>query len=142
MKYTDYFKQYQDMFFKDLIPAHPGWTPRQPEQPNFSFTSFDADLFKKDNANSEITETGWKLEVEVPGFRQEQISVQIDKKDYFDTITIVAKSKTRSANFSYDLKQNVFDYEQYKMKLDLGVLTIEIPKIKDQNNPKKIELKF
>lgn len=133
MSYINLLKSYEEIF--------PSWNKKHNEY-GFDFTSTYAEFFPRTDGKSEVTEDKWKLELDVPGFLKEQISVEITKNDYSDIVNIKAKSKSRSANFSYELKKNVFDYEKYSMNLELGVLTIEIPRFKDQNNSKTIELKF
>jgi len=113
---------------------------------NFFFQSSDSKLFNSKNTSLDynVDETGINIELEVPGFCKNEISVNIEKGLSWDSdkLAISAKNDRKSITETLFFKSNTFDYDSYEISLELGVLKIEIPKLKTQNDRKKIELKF
>jgi len=109
---------------------------------SFTYGDLFSDLFENfsHSINTKFynvgeTDKGYSLELELPGFKKEEISVEINK----EILSITAKSKRKEINKSFSLWDGV-DAENIEAVLEDGILKINLDK-KEQPAPKKITLK-
>jgi HSP20 family protein len=94
------------------------------------------------------TENGYLVELDVPGVKREDITVDLNGTDLSVTGELKERERTglfrhrtrRTGKFSYrlTLPRNL-DSEKVEAKLADGVLTVEVPK-KDAAKPRRIEI--
>jgi HSP20 family protein len=80
------------------------------------------------------TDTEYKVEVELPRFRKEEIRVEVVK----NTLQISAKNARSSYVRSFSLSDA--DFDKSNVKLEDGVLTVTIPKL-ESSKSKVLEIK-
>ncbi len=81
------------------------------------------------------TETSFTLEVELPRFKREDVKVEV-----FDgKISIIAKNSKGS--FEREFNYTGLDVDKSDVKLQDGVLRIEIPKLASNKSKKYLEVK-
>ena len=90
--------------------------------PYFVFVS-DAEARKRKH-NLKKHDDRIEVEIEVPGFKKEEIKVRVTS----DSVLVVEMCKESSVErWCRDLNLNEIDVEKIAAKLDLGLLTITIP---------------
>ena len=104
---------------------------------------FQEDLYNILNRNSyEESENEYTLTVDVPGFKKDEIEITIPQgRDYLE---ISAEKKTEEGQKklrtglegSFKLPLDV-DPENFAAKLEDGVLTVTLPKVKEKMKPVK-----
>lgn len=81
------------------------------------------------------TDKSVTVEIELPRFKKEEIKVEVDNKK----LSVTAKNAKSSyvREFSY----NGLDFEKADVKLQDGVLRIEVPKLSSDKSKKYLEIK-
>lgn len=114
-----------------------------------SFSSLWNDAFSKEmKTDIEENENEYVLSVEVPGMKKEDVEITFED----DTLTIHVKNnkeedkKDKSyickERTSIDMERSYYlenaDENKIAAKMDNGILTLNVGKIKDVSNPKKV----
>lgn len=114
-----------------------------------SFSSLWNDAFSKEmKTDIEENENEYVLSVEVPGMKKEDVEITFED----DTLTIHVKNnkeedkKDKSyickERTSIDMERSYYlenaDENKIAAKMDNGILTLNVGKIKDISNPKKV----
>jgi HSP20 family protein len=81
------------------------------------------------------TESGWSVELPVPGFKPDQIDVTVEDR----VLTVTGKSERRSFQRSILLPEEV-DAESIDAKVEHGLLTLGLH-LHPKAQPRKIEVK-
>lgn len=88
--------------------------------------------------HSEEDENGYKIDVEVPGVKKEDIEIEI--KDGYLKVSGEKKWKDEMSKFSKSwYLDGYIDIENIVARIDNGILTLELPKVKKEI--KKIEIR-
>ena len=84
-------------------------------------------------------EDAYKVEIDIPGFTKEEISISIKK----DILCINAKKEdeTQRKNISRSYKLENMDVEKIEANLENGVLSITIPFLQNDEEELKIDIK-
>ena len=89
-----------------------------------------------------VDDAGLSIELEMPGFDKNDININIEKQHDIDILSISGKNDKRNVSCSYRLKPNTFDYSNYMLKLELGILNIQLNRLPSVDLNSSIELKF
>ncbi len=81
------------------------------------------------------TESGWTVEIPVPGYRPEQIDVTVEDR----VLTVVGKTERRNFQRAILVPDEV-DAEGIEAKVEHGMLTLNL-KLHPKAQPRKIEVK-
>jgi ankyrin repeat protein len=73
---------------------------------------------------------------------ENDININIEKQHDIDILSISGKNDKRNVSCSYRLKPNTFDYSNYMLKLELGILNIQLNRLPSVDLNSSIELKF
>lgn len=82
------------------------------------------------------TEKEWVFEVELPRVKKEQVKVKSINKN-----TIAIDVNTEKLTYQRTFHTNEIDATKADVKLEDGVLTVKLPKIKVEDNAKLLEIK-
>lgn len=99
------------------------------------FFSYATDSINQKFYNIEETELGYSIELELPGFKKNEVSVEIKES----ILTVLAKSNKREISKSFSVG-NEIDSENIGAALEDGILRISLNK-KELPAPKKILIK-
>jgi HSP20 family protein len=114
--------------------------------PTTVFDIFFDDFFsvvpkKKSNYTFERKEDGFKFELEIPGFGKDDVKVNIED----NYLKIDCKKENKERNFAYDIshlsEENEIDLSKTVAEIENGILSLDIPIIKNKKKPKQIEVK-
>ncbi len=93
---------------------------------------------RRDEENETDTTLGWNLRFELPGFKKDEVKLQIDD----DFLNVLAKTEDEARSFLGEVKRRVrisdeVDTENISARLEDGILYLEIPR-KVKAEPKSI----
>jgi HSP20 family molecular chaperone IbpA len=104
-------------------------------------TSLSNELDVKTDYNVSENETNCVIEIELPRFEKEDVSVTVSPcKTYLDVVAKSEKLKEKSKRFK--LNSKLLNLETISATLKNGVLTVEIERLKETElETRKIEIK-
>lgn len=111
-----------------------GW-PFGLTRSNSLLSSFFDDVLYP-SVNWEYNDNALTLSLEIPGFKQSEVSVEV--RNGF--IVIKAKNDKQSLSESFSINSDI-DIDKIEAKLENGILTLTLPKVSESTTSKKIEIK-
>jgi len=85
--------------------------------------------FEESSEIEEVDATGWKLRLELPGFKKEEVSLSVDE----DFLTISAETADEARDFLDKVERRVkisdeVDVEKIEARLEDGLLYLQVPR--------------